>query len=220
MSSIASPNWARGFAFRAICLTLCLSVSGLAAGEVTVKDLTATKETEYSVEDGSCRISWTAAHTKLNQSVIQQRTTCDLPLNQQLPLIERLLVRVLEDKETASNFKTLYLGGLKAYPEMRERLAILAKRSPEWDLARGRPKSGKIGPFVMRLANQQEFLAGWLDLFQRHGLGIEVSGVEKTDVSAAGKLSYFELLERQGIKATDRVPSNCLIDFSIYKAKE
>lgn len=219
MTSFASPNKSRGFAFRAICLTLCLLFSSLAAGQVTVKEMAETKETVYSVEDGSCRISWTAAHTKLNQSVVQQRSTCDLPLSQQLPLIEKLLVRVLEDKETASNFKSLSLS-LKAYPEMREQLAILAKHSPEWDLGKGRPKSGGIGPFFVKLANQQEFLAGWQELFQRHGLRIEVPGVEKADVSAAGNLPYFKHLEQQGIKASDRVPSNCLTGFAVYRMTE
>jgi hypothetical protein len=182
--------------------------------------MAATKETVYSIEDGSCRISWTAAHTKLNQHVVQQRSTCDLPLGRQLPLIEKLLVRVLEDKETASNFKSLYLGGLKAYPEMRERLAVLAKRSPEWDLAKGRPKSGGIDPFFVKLANQKEFLAGWQELFQRHGLRIDVSAVDEADVSEAGSLSYFKRLEQEGIKASDRVPSNCLTGFAISRTRE
>jgi len=190
------------------------------AGEVIVKELTATKETVYSIEDGACEISWTAEHTKLNQHVIQQRSTCELPLSAQLLLIEKLLVRALEDKETASNFKTLYLGGLRSYPEMRERLAVLAKRSPEWDLAKGRPKSGWIDAFFVKLANQQEFLAGWQELFQRHGLRIKVSAVEKAEVSDAGSLSYFKDLERAGIKASDRVPSNCLTGFTIYKTEE
>src|SRR5262249_46950408 len=124
ITSDARVRRPRGFACGAIGLVLWLLFNGVAASQVTVKELTTTKETVYSVEDGVCQISWTASHTALNQHVVQHRSRCDLPLSRQLPLVDQLLARVLEDKETAANFKSLYLGGLKAYPEMRERLAI------------------------------------------------------------------------------------------------
>jgi hypothetical protein len=203
-----------------MCLAFGLLASTYAAGQVTVKELTATQETTYSIEVDSCRTSWTAAHTKLNQSVIQQRSSCTLPLNRQLELVEKLLVRVLQDKTTASNFKTLFLGGLSAYPEMRERLATLAKRSSDWDLADGRPQAGRLDAALMRLANQQEFLAGWQELFQRHGLRIAVSGIEEAVVSRAGDLPYFARLEPEGIKPGDKLPSNCLVWFSVQRTME
>jgi hypothetical protein len=204
----------------AIGFTLWASFGWGAAGQVTVKEVAATQETVYSVDDASCHLSWTASHTKLNEHVIQQRSTCTLPLTQQLVLIDKLLTRVLEDKETASKFRSLYLGGLKAYPELRERLAVLAKRSPEWDPIKGRPKVGRLDVFLVKLANQKEFLADWQELFQRHGLRIAVSAVDEPDVSVAGSLSYFKRLQQEGIKANERVPSNCLTGFAIYRPPE
>jgi hypothetical protein len=181
------------------------------APSVAVESNDTRKETVYRISDGSCRINWTIYHSHVNQGVIQHRASCDLPLGQQTPLIAKLLEKLSAEEESAGAFRTLYLGRLESFQGLPERLAILAKESPQWDLRRGRPKAGPVHSFVVTLANQGGLFDEWREVFQRFNWRLEVSAVEKVSVSKAGTLPYFQRLKEKGIAAKDRVPYDCQV---------
>jgi hypothetical protein len=106
---------------------------------------------------------------------------------------------------------SLFVGGLSALPEMRSRLALLASTSGEWDSIRGKPKAGSMDALIHNHAESSGFLKGWEDMFRRHGVRIELAGVEDVRIEKAGSLPFFDELRRHGIGANDRVPSTCLL---------
>jgi hypothetical protein len=177
------------------------------------------EETTYAIESGSCRIRWTVARSGVNQGIAQHRAECALPLSEQMALNARILDRVLESEPS---FRTLFLGRLKPFPELSVRLAVAAKRSPEWDAKHGRPKSSRpLIPFTLGVFSSIEpaVFAEWKRLFEDKHLSFAVSGVEKVSVAAAGTLPYFPQLTAQGVTAGDRVPFDCLIWFSAVRGQ-
>jgi hypothetical protein len=107
--------------------------------------------------------------------------------------------------------ESLFVGGLSGMPEMRSRLVLLASGSGEWDSVRGKPRSGGVDVIVQRYAQRSGFLEGWEEMFRRHGVRIEVGGVEDVRIEKAGSLPFFDELRRHGIGANDLVPSTCLL---------
>ena len=129
----------------------------------------------------------------------------------------RILDKVVESEPT---FRTLFLGRIERFPELSVRLAVAAKRSPEWDTRHGRPKSSKpLTPFMLGVLSSTEpaVFAEWKQLFEGKHLTFAVSGVEKVSVAAAGTLPSFPQLTAQGVAAGDRVPFDCLIWFSAVR---
>ncbi len=94
---------------------------------------------------------------------------------------------------------------------MRSRLALLVSGSGQWDPKRGAPAAGDVDALIHRYSQRSGFLKGWEDVFLRHGVQIEVAGVEDVRIEKAGSLPFFDELHRHGIGANDRVPSTCLL---------
>ena len=123
----------------------------------------------------------------------------------------------LAGNESSLKFHTLFIGGLRSFPEMSARLAIFSKQSPLWDSKQGRQRSGQINQVIIKLANQGQVYDEWQKAFNRHNVKILVSGVENVSVARAGDLPYFDELQTHGINAPDRLPYDCLIWFSLTR---
>jgi hypothetical protein len=187
---------------------------------VVVTSSPAYAETTYSTAEGACRIRWIVSHSELNQGVIRHRSDCGLPFPEQMPLIARVMARVLEDAPGLGPASTLFWGRL--YPDgqrdqvLAARLAAAAKQSPRWDSARGRPAAGDPNTFVRKLANDARIYAELRELFRRFGLDIEVAAVEKVLVGRAAQLPFLQPLPK-GIEPRDRLPYDCMTWFSITR---
>ncbi|MGA7236641.1 MAG: hypothetical protein WBY44_13225 [Bryobacteraceae bacterium] len=181
--------------------------------QVHKEEIPATRETVYRVSEGNaCSLSWTLARAGPNRTVAQLRKDCDLPFERMLSMCDQILDTV--EKTEPQRFRaleTLFVGGLSGMPEMRSRLALLAAGSGEWDSARGKPKSGGVDALVQRYAQHSGFLKGWEEMFRRHGIQIQVGGVEDVRIEKAGSLPFFDELRRHGIGANYLVPSTCLL---------
>ena len=205
-------------------LTLCACFStAQSPGAVTVQRNPELRETTYSLAAGACRISWTVSETELNHAVIRHRA-CELPLAQQAPLIAQVLKKVMESEGSADRFQTLSWGRL--FPDgptdttMAVRLALAAKRSPAWDSAKGKPRSGDINAFVRKLANDASIYEELRPVFQQAGLSIKLSSVEKVLVLPAAQLRFFDRLRGEGVRARDRLPFDCQTWFAIRRQEQ
>ena len=181
--------------------------------QVQREELPATHETVFRVSEGkACSLSWTLAQTGPNRAVAQLRSDCVLPLERVLSMSDQILDTI--EKTEPERFRaldTLFVGGLSSLPEMRSRLVLLTSGSGEWDPARGKPRSGGMDALVHKYAQRSGFLKGWEEIFLRHGVRIEVAGVEDVRIEKAGSLPFFDELRRKGIAANDRVPSTSLL---------
>ena len=185
----------------------------LLLAQVQKQEIPATHETIYRASEGNaCSVSWILSRTDLNRTVAELRPDCGLSLEHVISLSDQILDTIEKtEPERSGALKTLFIGGLTALPEMRWRLVLLASNSGEWDSVRGKPKAGGIDGLVERYAQPSGFLRGWEEMFRRHGIRIEVGGIEEARVEKAGSLPFFDELRLHGIGANDRVPSTCLL---------
>jgi hypothetical protein len=125
----------------------------------------------------------------------------------------------MEADAQAAAFRTLSWGRL--YPDgardatMAVRLALVAKRSAEWDAARGAPRDGDINGWVRESANEEQIYAELIPVFREVGLEIRIASVEKVLVLPAGELPFSERLQEEGARAADKLPFDCQTWFSV-----
>jgi len=194
-------------------LALTLLHSVLLAAQVQKEEIPTTHETVYRVSEGkSYGLSWTLARTDPNRTVVQLRTDGGPSLARVLSMSDQILDTIEKtEPERFRALETLFIGGLSDLPEMRARLALLAYDSGQWDSVQGKPRSGGVDALILKYAQRSGLLKGWEDMFRRHGVRIEVAGVDDVRIEKAGSLPFFDELRRHGMGANDRVPSTCLL---------
>jgi hypothetical protein len=199
----------------------CATASAqVVASDVQVTDLLATRgEVEYEIHSGAdCRIRWVVSRTGINAGIAQLRSDCRFTMSEQLPLQSKVLARVAADEP---GLRTLFWGGLGKWPEWSERLALAAARSPSWDAKTGRPKAGQgVDAFVLSLISQTDIFSEFEQVLADLHVRIKVSGAETVSVTRAGSLPFFSAdLAPAGVSASDKVPFDCLIWFSVKRAE-
>ena len=175
---------------------LLLPVIGLIAGlliylglnifnpmpRVVVKGNTEYKQTDYYIIDEHGKISLTTYQAKLNKGILRLRSNSDAPIKVQTIYLSMILDRVLQD-ENKAGLRTLFIGRLiHAFGNdrtMSERLALGAAKSYLWDNKKGRPVSGHANPAVKKIANGAVIYQELRKAFNKHGLDIRISGMEK-----------------------------------------
>jgi hypothetical protein len=220
--------------FMLICIAMMLSLAatGTAGGTIAghaaaIEDVpsvavksNAYGETVYSIVDKDCTIQWIVYSTELNRGVIKHQARCPLPLARQLPSLTRIFENILATDKNAPSFHTLFWGGLvpdsgPASLEMPLRLALAAFRSGGWNVTRGRPETGDMNKFVKDLANSEPIYPELTTLFERAKRRISIASVEKVRVLAAEKLPFYNELKKAGVRATDKLPFDCMVWFSV-----
>jgi hypothetical protein len=180
------------------------------------------QETVYTVSSGDCRVSWTVYGSETNRGVVRHWSDCGLALAEQAPLIGKLLRKMMESGTPAEELRTLSWGRLA--PDgardltLSVRLAMAAKRSADWDPARGMPRGGDINGWVRALANEDSIYDELRQVFREAGLQIHLASVEKVLVEEAKRLPFFDRLRATGVQPEDRVPFDCQAWFSIRPA--
>jgi len=185
---------------------------------VTIEHSTLDNATIYSTSSGGCSITLTARDSE--KGVIKQCSQCASPLALQLPLLTKIYEEFFSSDENAQVFRTLFWGRLEpdtqnGSREMSLRLALAAYKSPGWDVKRGKPKSGDINGFVKDLANRAMIYPELKELFERFDRIITFSCAEKVLVTEAAKLPFCDQLKQRGIKATDKLPFDCMTWFAV-----
>ena len=185
---------------------------------VIVEHSTLDNATIYSISSGDCVIQWIARNSEIG--VIKYRSQCAAPLAEQLPLLTKICAEFFGRDKNAQAFRTLFWGGLEperkpASQEMSLRLALAAYKSPGWDIKRGKPKNRDINEFVKDLANREMLYPELKELFDRFHRSTTLASVEKVRVLEAEKLPFFDQLKQQGIKASDKLPFDCMAWFSV-----
>lgn len=192
---------------------------GMRQDEITIERNPQLQETTFVISSGDCRISWTVYESETNRGVIRHRSDCGLTLEEQAPLIDKLLRKVLLSGTDAAGFRTLSWGRL--YPDgardatLSLRLALTAKRSADWDPTRGKPRGGDINGWVRNLANEGAIYEELRPIFRQFGLEIRLATVEKVLVQKAKLLPFFDRLRAAGVRPDDRLPFDCQAWFSV-----
>lgn len=207
-----------------ILFMVILSFNSCKRPEVIVRFNPQYKETVYSINENNCQISWTIYKSEINKGVVRHRSNCNLPFKDQIPLLSKILDRVLKDNDRNS-IHTLYMGRLiysfgKDNSEMAQRLALGAKKSSLWDAEKGMPISGHENTFVKNLANEKIIYWELKKLFEKYNLSIKVKAVEKVLIKRGDKLPFGDWLKMQGVKDTDKLPFDCMIWFSISRIEK
>jgi hypothetical protein len=184
---------------------------------VTVEEID--NQTIYSISDGYCKIEWIARNSEIG--VVKHLSRCNATLARQLPLIMQICTEFLARDKNAGAFRTLFWGRLTpdgSKPDAHElsfRIALAAFKSPGWDVKRGRPKNGDINGFVRDIANREMIYPELKEVFRSFNKSVRFSSAEKVLVSNAGKFPFFDQLKQHGVKASDKLPFDCMIWFSV-----
>lgn len=193
------------------------------SSETNLPDVTVTyndvnRETTYGISSGMCTLHWISREAE--PGVVLHREHCGIPLSRQMPLLSQIVSVFLKTGDNAS-FRTLFWGRLTpdgSLPDSQElsiRLVRAAHLSPNWDTRKGQPKKGDINGFIKNLANDRMIYSELKELFERYHKRLTISSVEKVLVSEAGKRGYFDRLKSDGILASDRLPFDCMVWFSV-----
>jgi hypothetical protein len=186
---------------------------------VTIEFSALDRATIYTASSGDCSITWIAYHAGPNQGVIKHSPRCAAPMALQVSLLTKICTAFFDHDKDARAFRTLFWGGLEAERkpashELQFRLALAAYRSPGWDTEKGQPKNGDINGFVKNLANSEPIYPDLQVLFRRFDRHITLAVVEKVRVLEAGKLPFYSQLKQHGVRATDKLPFDCMAWFS------
>jgi len=152
------------------------------------------RETTYLIlnKDGQ-GISVTTHQTDLNKHILRLRSNLNLPLNNQINLLNKILRKVFKN-EDKSQFKTLSVGRLiNAFGEnsdMSERLKTAAKNSSKWNIEKGRPVAGHENNFVRDIANEAMIYPELKKMFKEFGLEIKFSSAEKVLINPFDNLPF------------------------------
>lgn len=216
-----------------IFLLICLAAAIAHAGQdlsppdhekdvspVSIEYSVLNKATNYTASRGDCSITWIAYNGGPNLGVIKHSPRCDAPLALQVSLLTKICTALFSHDKDAGAFRTLFWGGLEAErrpasQELPLRLALAAYRSPGWDVRKGIPKNRDINGFIKKLANEVPIYPELQELFRPFNRQITLAAVEKVRVLEAYKLPFYSRLKQQGVKATDRLPFDCMAWFSL-----
>jgi hypothetical protein len=215
-----------------ICSAALLDSTGLhvlcqcyaeAVSSVTIENSSQWNATIYKISSGDCTIEWIARNSEIG--VIKNSAECTLPLAEQIPLLEKICAEFFSKDKNAQAFRTLYWGRLEfdtqnGSRELSLRLALAAYKSPDWDAKRGKPKSGDINGFVKDLANKDMIYPELKKMFERFNRSIKFACAEKVLIQKADKLPFYEQLKKQGVKAGDKLPFDCMTWFSVAAVSE
>ena len=125
----------------------------------------------------------------------------------------------------AGSLRTLFWGRLEpdnatGPHELSFRMALAAYQSPGWDKNRGRARNGDNNGFVKDLANRAMIYPELKALFTRFHRSVYFSCAEKVLVVRASKLPFYDQLKRHGVKATDKLPFDCMAWFAVSESAE
>jgi hypothetical protein len=187
-------------------------------GAVNVEHSGRDNATQYSISRGGCTITWIARSSE--KGVVLHRSQCAAPLALQVPLLENICREFFQSRDNEAALRTLFWGRLEpdmpnGSRELSLRLALAAHQSPDWNVRQGRPRNGDFNGFVKAVANSALIYPELKELFEHFHKTIRFSCAEKVLVMEAGKLPFYEHLKQHGVKASERLPFDCMAWFSV-----
>jgi len=189
------------------------------AAEGTVRvEHTPDNSSQYSISKNGCMITWIVRNSE--KGVVLHRSKCAAPLAVQVGMLEHICCEFFRSRDNAESVRTVFWGILEpdlpnGSRELCFRLALAAHQSPAWDARRGRPVNGDFNGFVKALANSALIYPELKELFERFHKTIRFSCAEKVLVMEAGKFPFYDQLKQHGVKASARLPFDCMTWFSI-----
>jgi hypothetical protein len=193
-------------------------VQPVGEGAVCIEHSQRDNATQYSISKDGCTITWIARNSE--KGVVLHRSQCAEPLALQVNLLGNICRKFFQSPENAKALRTVFWGGLApdtlhGSRELSLRLALAAHQSPDWDARRGVPRNGDVNGFVKAVANSALIYPELKELFERFHKTIRFSCAEKVLVMEAWKLPFYEQLKQHGIKASERLPYDCMTWFSV-----
>jgi len=166
----------------------------------------------YTAHGGSCVIKWDFHKT----GIVRHRSECRLPLEEQIPFIQRIVAEVSKDRVRFDSMRSMTLGRISEHSELSFRLAMAAHKSPFWNSKTGRPKSGRNeNAAILQIAEQNSIFREFDQALARFNRKLTLRAAEKVLILPAGKLDFFDRLKPLGVKETEKLPFDFVAFFSV-----
>ncbi|MBD3241190.1 MAG: hypothetical protein GF331_11440 [Chitinivibrionales bacterium] len=192
-------------------VALTVSAHAVEGDTVVVRRNDELSEIRLVAHEAPDSLVWELATSEVNRGVVTARWQCSLKWETHTRLAERLLVRLLADTAAFGMPHTLFFGRLDPCTDRvtipAQRLVRAAASSPAWDTDAGRPRQGHVNDFVVSLANEHDIFAELRTVFERHGLTLRVSGVEKVLVGEPPQ----GMPAHKAVEPGAKVPYDCMV---------
>lgn len=211
-----------------LLLLIVLLVPAAQANPVSIRYTTKT-DTKTNIETltartKGCVVQWVvplAGH--IRHGMVDNKTRCKLAFTKQMKLHERLLKQLMARKQPPL-IHTINWGLVQSKsPEHYSvvlRLSKALKRSPLWDLKKGKPAYGRSSKILARLVNEAGVLKELKYLFAQYGMRSYATKVENIKVNPVKKLKVKTLLAKQGLKSSDKIPHDFTITLGVDPSPE
>lgn len=172
-----------------------MSASVAHALEVTTLEDQETKETLYQVEVPNCAIAWRLKTFNEGGGFgLREFSRCVLSLNEQVPIREAILERIIADTHGMPGVRNFLWGRVKrgdANDAYAERFSNIVAKQPQWNTAKGTltGKAAQRYDYLPSVINKNNIFSEVVALFESHGLTFVATDVEKLIVRKVdGKL--------------------------------
>lgn len=169
------------------------------------------------VEDTDSLV-WELSTSETNRGVVTARWPCSLSWDRHVQLAARLLDRLLADTAAFGTPHTLFFGRLDPCgdidPVPARRLVRAAMSSADWNSATGKARTGHVNDLVVSLANEHNIFAELRTVFERRGLSLRVSSVEKVLI---GETPATEAAQEHDSAGPAKVPFDCMVWLAVER---
>jgi hypothetical protein len=180
----------------ALALLAALSVAFAASGETVYRVDSAAGPIQLELyDDGAMRL----------------RLSRPTDLETSTRALTDLLAQAFPSGGLPASRTSIDLGRIVEHPWLSQQLAEAALRSPRWNAARGKPRTGNDNLAVMMLIDDGKLLAAWVPIFGRWGKSIRNASVEKVLVGEVGQTAELAPLAADPAAVGKRLPFDAIL---------
>jgi len=171
-------------------------------------------ETRASLDLDGCTAS--LSYRRQEPELLHLRNDCRQPLEQKIRVLQAQVSCLFGSGGIPPQFRTLYAGRLVVtFPEMAQRLAVAAWRSPRWEGPRARRDSGFANRAVTDLANEAHIFGELEKALTGGKTSLRIVSVEKVLIAVPRETPFEEFLLVHGVSARFVVPFDSQVWFAL-----
>jgi hypothetical protein len=203
---------------------MAASVAAASEGEFGKVEVSSDpQEVVASLQITDCRA--TLEH-HLRWNSLRYRNSCQQPLAEKAAVFSRLAAALAQKVGIPQDITSLGLGRLIYFPELAQRLALMARESPAWDSSRGGVRDrqeedfGAVNRLIEGLAVEGNLFKALEGALRDYGWTVSAVETEKVLVGKPDQTPFAEGLFNGGARADDKLPFDAIVWLRLRRLAE